>query len=55
MTSTNQATTGWICPRCERVNAPTVLRCPCEKSRPQPERLSTGSQDLEHYSTRPPK
>ena len=57
MTSTNSPVTGWICPRCERVNAPTVRRCPCERPRPPrpgPERLSTGSQDLEHYTTRPP-
>jgi len=58
MTSHEPPTTGWICPRCERVNAPTVRRCPCQKTeappRPGPERLSTGSQDLEHYTTRPP-
>jgi hypothetical protein len=55
MTSLPQGTTGWICPRCERVNAPTVRRCPCERPpRPGPERLSVGTQDLEHYTTRPP-
>lgn len=21
---------GWLCPRCEKVNAPSVLQCPCE-------------------------
>jgi hypothetical protein len=58
MTSHEPPVTGWICPRCERVNAPTVRRCPCQKvetPRPRgPERLSVGTQDLEHYTTRPP-
>lgn len=22
--------TGWLCPRCERVNAPDVKQCPCQ-------------------------
>ena len=56
MTPRSQGTTGWICPRCERVNAPTVRQCPCQKRKPlpAPERLSVGTQDLEHYTTRPP-
>jgi hypothetical protein len=74
---TTTPATGWLCPRCNRVNAPTVLCCQCGERDPpkpppgdqrhaslphvdcgnawEPRRLSTGSQDLEHYTTRPPK
>ena len=24
---------GWTCPRCNRVNAPTVLECPCSAAK----------------------
>jgi hypothetical protein len=24
---------GWTCPRCNRVNAPSVLECPCSAAR----------------------
>lgn len=57
--------TGWICPRCQRVNAPTVLCCQCgqresqfELSPPQPPcappdpgRFICGPGDLDRYST----
>ena len=24
---------GWICPRCQRVNSPLVMECPCSRER----------------------
>lgn len=57
---------GWICPRCQRVNAPTVRQCQCgqreepfelgptDERRP-PSRFIGGAQDLDRYSTAMPR
>lgn len=38
----NQTPTGWVCPRCGKVNAPTEKSCPCSKeesAQPQPRKI----------------